>query len=176
MKDKETKDDTYFLGNDQTNSSHRKSLYGKVACIVIIMMLVGAAIGAYLSYRSASSAQRGHQLETIVVLPQGGQMPKFDGDKDFSEFRKWVMQNIQYPQGVEDRPVRVEVNFTVRTDGTLGNFKVVVAPKGTRVYNQAVIELLKKSPRWTPARLSDGTAVDMEFTLPVEFTPEVKGF
>ena len=102
-------------------------------------------------------------------------MPKFDGDKDFSEFRKWVMQNIQYPQGEEDRPVRVEVNFTVRTDGTLGNFKAVVAPKRTRVYNQAVIELLKKSPRWTPARLSDGTAVDMEFTLPVEFTPEAKG-
>ena len=175
MKDKETKDDTYFLGNDQTNPCHGKSLYGKVACIVIIMMLVGAAIGAYLSYRSASSAQRGHRLETIVVLPQGGQMPKFDGDKDFSEFRKWVMQNIQYPQGVEDRPVRVEVNFTVRTDGTLGNFKAVVASKRTRVYNQAVIELLKKSPRWTPARLSDGTAVDMEFTLPVEFTPEAKG-
>lgn len=89
MKDKETKDDTYFLGNDQTNPRHRKSLYGKVACIVIIMMLVGAAIGAYLSYRSAGSVQRGHQLETIVVLPQGGQMPKFDGDKDFSEFRKY---------------------------------------------------------------------------------------
>ena len=38
-------------------------------------------------------------------------------------------------------------------------------------YEQTVIELLKRSPHWKPARLSDGEEVNMEFTLPVVFTP-----
>lgn len=43
-----------------------------------------------------------------------------------------------------------------------------------KAYEQTVIELLKKSPHWKPARLSDGEEVNMEFTLPVVFTPEVR--
>lgn len=128
---------------------------------------------AYLSYRSDGYIQQTHMLKTIAVLPKGGQMPRFDGNKDISEFLKWVMQNIKYPKGLETEPARVEIRFTVKTDGTIGNFKVLKAPK-EKAYEQTVIELLKKSPRWTPAKLSDGTVVNMEFTLPVAFTPEVK--
>lgn len=128
---------------------------------------------AYLSYRSDGYIQQTHMLKTIAVLPKGGQMPKFDGNKDISEFLKWVMLNIKYPKGLETEPARVEIRFTVKTDGTLGNFKVLKAPE-EKAYEQTVIELLKKSPRWTPAKLSDGTVVNMEFTLPVAFTPEAK--
>lgn len=128
---------------------------------------------AYLSYRSDGYIQQTHMLKTIAVLPKGGQMPKFDGNKDISDFLKWIMLNIKYPEGLETEPARVEIRFTVKTDGTLGNFKVLKAPK-EKAYEQTVIELLKKSPRWTPAKLSDGTVVNMEFTLPVAFTPEAK--
>lgn len=128
---------------------------------------------AYLSYRSDGYIQQTHILKTIAVLPKGGQMPKFDGNKDISEFLKWVMLNIKYPKGFETEPARVEIRFTVKTDGTIGNFKVLKAPK-EKAYEQTVIELLKKSPRWTPAKLSDGTVVNMEFTLPVAFTPKAK--
>lgn len=173
MKDKEMREETYFLGKNQPIQSHKKSLYRKVAYVVIILMLLGAAAGAYLSYKSDSSIQQNHILKTIAVLPKGGQMPKFDGNKDICEFLKWVMLNIKYPKGLETEPARVEICFTVKTDGTIGNFKVLKAPK-EKAYEQTVIELLKKSPRWTPAKLSDGTVVNMEFTLPVAFTPEVK--
>lgn len=173
MKDKEMREETYFLGKNQPIQSYKKSLYRKVAYAVFILMLVGAAAGAYLSYKSDSSIQQNHILKTIAVLPKGGQMPKFDGNKDICEFLKWVMLNIKYPKGLETEPARVEICFTVKTDGTIGNFKVLKAPK-EKAYEQTVIELLKKSPRWTPAKLSDGTVVNMEFTLPVAFTPEVK--
>lgn len=173
MKDKEMREETYFLGKNQPIQSHKKSLYRKVAYAVFILILVGAAAGAYLSYKSDSSIQQNHILKTIAVLPKGGQMPKFDGNKDISEFLKWVMLSIKYPKGLETKPARVEIRFTVKTDGTIGNFKVLKAPK-EKAYEQTVIELLKKSPRWTPAKLSDGTVVNMEFTLPVAFTPEVK--
>lgn len=173
MKDKEMREETYFFGKNQPTQSHKKSLYRKVAYAVFILMLVGAAAGAYLSYKSDSSIQQNHILKTIAVLPKGGQMPKFDGNKDICEFLKWVMLNIKYPKGLETEPARVEICFTVKTDGTIGNFKVLKAPK-EKAYEQTVIELLKKSPRWTPAKLSDGTVVNMKFTLPVAFTPEVK--
>lgn len=173
MKDKEMREETYFLGKNQPIQSHKKSLYRKVAYVVIILMLLGVAAGAYLSYRSDGYIQQNHILKTIAVLPKGGQMPKFDGNKDICEFLKWVMLNIKYPKGLETEPARVEICFTVKTDGTIGNFKVLKAPK-EKAYEQTVIELLKKSPRWTPAKLSDGTVVNMEFTLPVAFTPEVK--
>lgn len=173
MKDKEMREDTYFLGKNQPIQSHKKSLYRKVAYVVIILMLLGVIAGAYLSYRSDGYIQQTHMLKTIAVLPKGGQMPKFDGNKDISEFQKWIMLNIKYPEGLETEPARVEIRFTVKTDGTLGNFKVLKAPK-EKAYEQTVIELLKKSPRWTPAKLSDGTVVNMEFTLPVAFTPEAK--
>ena len=173
MKNKEIKEETYFLGNDQATQSHKKSLCRKAAYVIIIFILVVAATGAYLSYGSDSSIQRSHLLKTIAVLPKGGQMPKFDGDKDINEFLKWIMLNIQYPKGLETKPARVVISFTVKTDGTLGYFKVLEAPK-EKAYEHTVIELLKKSPRWSPAKLSDGTVVNMEFTLPVAFTPEVK--
>lgn len=173
MKDKEMREDTYFLGKNQPIQSHKKSLYRKVAYVVIILMLLGVIAGAYLSYRSDGYIQQTHMLKTIAVLPKGGQMPKFDGNKDICEFLKWIMLNIKYPKGLETEPARVEIRFTVKTDGTLGNFKVLKAPK-EKAYEQTVIELLKKSPRWTPAKLSDGTVVNMEFTLPVAFTPEAK--
>ncbi len=92
---------------------------------------------------------------------------------DINDFLRWVMTNIQYPKGLEGKPARVVVSFTVQTEGTLGLFKVLEAPK-EKAYEQTVIELLKKSPRWKPARLSDGKEVNMEFTLPVVFTSEVK--
>lgn len=173
MKDKEMREETYFLGKNQPIQSHKISLYRKVAYVVIILMLLGVIAGAYLSYRSDGYIQQTHMLKTIAVLPKGGQMPKFDGNKDICEFLKWIMLNIKYPKGLETEPARVEIRFTVKTDGTLGNFKVLKAPK-EKAYEQTVIELLKKSPRWTPAKLSDGTVVNMEFTLPVAFTPEAK--
>lgn len=173
MKDKEIKEETYFLGKDTANQSHRRSLYIKVARAVIAIVLVVAAAGAYLSYGTDSAVRQDNVLKTIDVLPKGGQKPKFDGGKDISEFLKWVMLNIEYPKGLETEPARVVISFTVKTDGTLGDFKVLEAPE-EKAYERTVIELLKKSPRWTPAKLSDGTIVNMEFTLPVAFTPEVK--
>ena len=107
------------------------------------------------------SVSQPHVLKTIAVLPEGGQMPIFNGNGDINDFLRWVMTNIQYPKGLEDKPARVVINFTVQKDGTLGLFKVLEAPK-EKAYEQTVIELLKRSPHWKPARLSDGEEVNME--------------
>ena len=53
----------------------------------------------------------------------------------------------------------------------LEKFQILESPK-EKAFEQAVISLLKESPQWAPAELTDGTKVNMEFTLPVSFKPE----
>lgn len=171
MKGKDSQEETYFLGKPQETRHATSHIYKKVLGIAIgMIILIGISIALVWKPQDASHP---HELKTIAVLPEGAQMPIFNGNGDINDFLKWVMLNIQYPKGLEDKPARVVVSFTVQKDGTLGLFKVLEAPK-EKAYEQAVIGLLKKSPRWKPARLSDGEEVNMEFTLPVVFTPEVK--
>lgn len=171
MKEKNNQEETYFLGKAQetryTKSHIYKKVFGIAACVIAII-----GITIVLMFKPQSVSQP-HVLKTIAVLPEGGQMPVFNGNGDINDFLRWVMTNIQYPKGLEDKPARVVINFTVQKDGTLGLFKVLEAPK-EKAYEQTVIELLKRSPHWKPARLSDGEEVYMEFTLPVVFTPEVR--
>ena len=171
MKGKNHQEETYFLGKAQETRHTTLHIYKKVLGIAVgVIAIIGISFAIVFKPQNVSHP---HMLKTLAVLPEGGQMPIFNGNGDINDFLKWVMMNIQYPKGLEDKPARVVISFTVRTDGTLGLFKVLEAPK-EKAYEQAVIGLLKKSPHWKPARLSDGEEVNMEFTLPVVFTPEVK--
>lgn len=171
MKGKNHQEETYFLGKAQGTRHTTPHIYKKVLGIAVgVIAIIGISFAIVFKPQNASHPQ---MLKTLAVLPEGGQMPVFNGNGDINDFLKWVMMNIQYPKGLEDKPARVVISFTVRTDGTLGLFKVLEAPK-EKAYEQAVIGLLKKSPRWKPARLSDGEVANMEFTLPIVFTPEVK--
>ncbi len=171
MKTANHHEETYFLGEMQ-KPSNKTTIYKKVLGIAICVIAMLCIILTFM-FKQQENMSQPHALKTIAVLPEGGRMPVFNGNGDINDFLKWVMTNIQYPKGLEDKPARVVVSFTVQKDGTLGLFKVLESPK-EKAYEQTVIELLKKSPRWKPARLSDGEEVNMEFTLPVVFTPEVK--
>lgn len=172
MKGNNHNEETYFLGKAQetknTKSHVYKKLLGMAACAAAILSIVLALV-----FKQQGNTPQPQLLKTIAVLPEGGHMPVFNDNGDINDFLRWVMTNIQYPKGLENKPARVVINFTVQTDGTLGLFKVLEAPK-EKAYEQTVMELLKRSPHWKPARLSDGEEVNMEFTLPVVFTPEVK--
>lgn len=78
---------------------------------------------------------------------------------------------MKYPKGLENKDAKVVIKFTVNTAGKLEKFQILESPK-EKAFEQAVISLLKESPQWAPAELTDGTKVNMEFTLPVSFKPE----
>lgn len=82
-----------------------------------------------------------------------------------------LAQNLKYPKGLENKDAKVVIKFTVNTAGKLEKFQILESPK-EKAFEQAVISLLKESPQWAPAELTDGTKVNMEFTLPVSFKPE----
>lgn len=112
MKGKNYQEETYFLGKAQetryTKSHIYKKVFGIAACVIAII-----GITIVLMFKPQSVSQP-HVLKTIAVLPEGGQMPIFNGNGDINDFLRWVMTNIQYPKGLEAKPARVVINFTVQ--------------------------------------------------------------
>jgi outer membrane biosynthesis protein TonB len=81
-------------------------------------------------------------------------------------FLKWIGENYEFPQEAIDAGVKGSIltSFIVEKDGSLSNLKVM----RDLSYNtgRRAIEMLKKSPKWSPA-IQNGRKVRCEFTLPI---------
>jgi protein TonB len=95
--------------------------------------------------------------------------PKFQG-KDASEFVKWINSHLanNYPQAAIDNNLQgvVRVSFTVNIDGTLSDVKSL--KKADPILEECVIELVKKSPKWTAGR-QQNKPVKVTYQIPVVF-------
>lgn len=96
-------------------------------------------------------------------------MPQFMGG-DVETFRRWIMQNIRYPQEAleQGKEGTVIVKFTVGADGYINQNRLNFFDKCGAVFHDEVIRVLAKSPQWTPAS-EDGEAVAVTFTVPIVF-------
>lgn len=95
------------------------------------------------------------------------QKPKFNGG-DANEFSKWVNSRLVYPEIAKENGLsgRVTLSFTIKTDGTLSDVKVLrgVDPS----LDQEAVRVVKSSPKWTPGKQRD-RAVAVSYTFPVIF-------
>lgn len=95
------------------------------------------------------------------------QKPKFKGG-DANEFSKWVNSRLVYPEIAKENGLqgRVTLSFTIKTDGTLSDVKVLrgVDPS----LDQEAVRVVKSSPKWTPGKQRD-RAVAVSYTFPVIF-------
>ncbi len=166
MKDE---NDVYFLGGEKKKSSAGKRKYIVASLVILILLVAGGAW--YLSENTEEP--EGEMLQTVSIHPDSeiARQARFDKDKDMIALYQWLGQNLKYPEGLEEVEARVIVRFVVDTDSTLCDFEVLKAPK-EKAFERAVIDLLKKSPKWAPAELADGTKVRTQFTLPVSFQPK----
>jgi protein TonB len=99
----------------------------------------------------------------IYNSSQIDQHPQFPrGGKAYNEF---LSKNLRWPSQI-DAEGRVIVSFVVEKDGTLTNFKI---EKGFRKeFDEEAIRVLKKSPKWTPAR-KNNIPVRVRYIVPVTF-------
>lgn len=95
------------------------------------------------------------------------QKPSFNGG-DANEFSKWVNQRLQYPEIAKENGVqgRVMLQFTVNTDGSVSNVKVLrgVDPS----LDKEAVRVVSSSPKWKPGKQRD-RAVKVTYTFPVIF-------
>jgi protein TonB len=113
--------------------------------------------------------QEAEEIDEVIPFAVVEEKPKFQG-KDADEFVKWIYSKLlnNYPQAAVENNIQgtVRVSFTVNTDGTLSDIKSL--RKNDPILEDCVIELVKKSPKWTPGR-QQNKPVKVTYNVPVIF-------
>ena len=95
-------------------------------------------------------------------------MPTFNGGDPATEFRKYIAQNLRYPEIAAENGIsgRVIIQFAVNRVGQVVNANVVrsVDPALDKEAKRVVMS----SPKWIPGR-QRGRAVTVLFTFPINF-------
>jgi len=86
------------------------------------------------------------------------------------ELLKFLERNLRSPEDIDEgNAVQVKIKFVVGYDGNLQSFDV--EKDGGKVFNEEVIRVLKKMPRWVPGK-KNGRSVPVYHVLPVKFSAE----
>lgn len=101
--------------------------------------------------------------EIFVVVEED---PEFPGGLD--SLHAFIERNLVYPQLAKDNKIegRVFVSFTVETDGSISNVKVLRDIGGG--CGAEAIRVVMKMPKWKPGK-QRGKPVRVQFNLPIEF-------
>ena len=95
-------------------------------------------------------------------------MPTFNGGDPATEFRKYIAQNLRYPEIAAENGIsgRVIVQFAVNKVGTIVD--AVVVRSVDPALDKEAIRVVMSSPKWTPGK-QRGKAVKVLFTFPINF-------
>jgi protein TonB len=109
------------------------------------------------------------EIDEIIPFAVVEVKPMFQG-KEAGEFVKWIYGKLQgnYPQQAQENNIQgtVRVSFTVNVDGSLSDIRSL--RKIDPILEDCVIELVKKSPKWTPGR-QQNKPVKVTYQVPVVF-------
>jgi TonB family protein len=111
-------------------------------------------------------------IKPLPPYENTGHPEQFDIPAEFpggiNKARKFIANNIQYPDEAVENGVNgtIRVKFTIEKDGSITNIQIV--QKLGYGCDEEVIRVLKRMPKWTPAKLK-GKFVKSYFTMPVSF-------
>ena len=96
------------------------------------------------------------------------EMPLFQNEDPALSFRKYIAQNLKYPEIAAENGIsgRVIVQFTVNRTGQVVD--AVVVNSVDPALEKEAIRVVMSSPKWTPGK-QRGQAVNVLFTFPVNF-------
>jgi TonB family protein len=96
------------------------------------------------------------------------EMPTFNGGEPPMEFRKFIEQQLNYPESAIEKGIegRVIVQFKVDEKGKVVD--AVVLRSVDPALDKEAIRLVNSSPDWTPGK-QRGQAVKVLFTFPINF-------
>ncbi len=95
-------------------------------------------------------------------------MPTFNGGDPATEFRKYIAQNLRYPEIAAENGIsgRVIIQFAVNKTGSVVDARIVrsVDP----ALDKEAVRVVMSSPKWAPGK-QRGKAVKVLFTFPINF-------
>ena len=95
------------------------------------------------------------------------QKPRFQGG-DANTFSAWVNKNLQYPEIAKENGVqgRVTLQFTVNTDGSVSDVKVLRGVDSS--LDKEAVRIVSMSPKWEPGKQRE-RPVKVVYNFPVVF-------
>ena len=95
-------------------------------------------------------------------------MPTFNGGDPAIEFRKYIQQNLRYPEIAAENDIsgRVIVQFAVNSTGRVVDAVVLMGVDPS--LDREALRVVMSSPPWTPGK-QRGKAVKVLFTFPINF-------
>jgi TonB family protein len=95
-------------------------------------------------------------------------MPVFQDDTTHHAFMNWVGANLRYPEEAAKQGIqgRVMVQFIIDEQGNVTEPTVVQG--ADPLLDQAALDLIARSPQWTPGRQRD-IPVKVSMTIPINF-------
>lgn len=96
------------------------------------------------------------------------EMPTFNGGDPYTEFPKFIAQNLQYPESALNDGIsgRVIVQFFIDYEGKVIDLKVVMGVN--EALDDEAIRIVSTSSGWTPGK-HHGKRVIVGFTFPIHF-------
>lgn len=113
-------------------------------------------------------SDEGEDIDEEEVFYIVEDMPTFNGGDPATEFRKYIAQNLQYPEIAAENGVsgRVIVQFAVNKTGQVVD--AVVVRSVDPALDKEAIRVVMSSPKWAPGK-QRGKAVKVLFTFPINF-------
>lgn len=104
-------------------------------------------------------------VDVVTPMETAEVAPAFPGG--MSELYRFLQKNLSNPEDLEEgQMISVKIKFIVGYNGELKGFEVV--QDGGRAFNDEVIRVLRKMPKWIPGK-TKGQNVSVYYTLPVRF-------
>jgi protein TonB len=94
-------------------------------------------------------------------------MPTFQG-KDGSYFRNYIAERVKFPEDAINNSISgtVYISFVIDKDGSVTNVEVL---RGVHdVIDNAVVNVIKNSPRWEPG-INEGKYVRVKYSIAIAF-------
>ena len=96
---------------------------------------------------------------------------KFLGDDSGKKFSNFVVSILKYPETNKRLDGRVYAQFVIDTIGNVTEIKIIKSLRPD--YDQALIDAIKQSPKWTPATL-ENRPVPYKMVYPIVFSKKGK--
>lgn len=123
---------------------------------------------ANTQYDFTSIADQDEDIDEEEIFYIVEDMPTFNGGDPAVEFRKYIAQNLRYPEIASENGIsgRVIVQFAVNGKGKVVD--AVVVRSVDPALDKEAIRVVMASPPWTPGK-QRGRPVSVLFTFPINF-------
>lgn len=140
-----------------TKTTSEKNIFLRKTLILPVLLLSFTI--SCVKDNNSSKVKESLKLEVVASTNENITKPDFKNDA--GNFSKYILSNYQLTE-FDKKNKNLEVRFLVNKDGSLSNLKALNTENNLK--EREILEVLKKSPKWVPAKL-DGEKINFQMRV-----------